>query len=114
MPAEPPDDEVHDSASAAKEHPPLERRRFGGSERPRGGSGDNEPPVSRSDLSKGPEELLEQRRTRINWQVLAISSAVILAFSIWAMILPVNARTAMKSTVTWIATNLGWYYVLTV
>lgn len=113
MPSEPPNGEGNNSPRAAHEYRPLERRRFGGTERRREAPGD-EPPVSRSDLSKGPEELLEQRHTRVNWQVLGISSAVILAFSIWAIALPVNARTTMKSTVDWIATNLGWYYVLTV
>jgi choline/glycine/proline betaine transport protein len=39
---------------------------------------------------------------------------VILAFSIWAMLTPSDARDTMLSTVNWIATNLGWYYVLTV
>ncbi len=42
--------------------PPIERERFGGSqrrERP-----DDDAPVSRSDLSKGPQELLEHRASR--------------------------------------------------
>ena len=93
---------------------PIERSRFGGTERPRERSSEDYTPVSRSDLSKGPHELLEDRRTRINWQVLVISSVLILVFSIWAIVLPDNARDAMKAAVDWIALNLGWYYVLTV
>ncbi len=63
--------------------------------------------------ARGPQELLEHRTARINWRVLVISSVVILAFSIWATLTPDDARTSMKTAVDWIATNLGWYYVLT-
>ena len=100
-------------SQAPKLNPPLERRRFGGTERRPGHQDDDDAPVSRSDLSKGPEELLEHRDARINWGVLVISSVVILGFSVWAILLPADARVTMKSTVDWIAGNLGWYYVLT-
>lgn len=94
--------------------PPLERTRFGGSERRPGRRTEDDTPVSRSDLSKGPEELLEHRSSRTNWQVLVVSSLIILAFSIWAIFMPDGARVTMKATVDWIALNLGWYYVVTV
>jgi choline/glycine/proline betaine transport protein len=96
-----------------KSPPPLERRRFGGTERRQERAVDDDAPVSRSDLSKGREELLEHPTAHIAWSVLVISSLVILAFSIWAILLPDDARTTMKTAVDWIATNLGWYYVLT-
>ncbi len=118
MSGKPSDDERPETAQpsphaqAAKPYPPLERSRFGGTERRH--PDDGEAPVSRSDLSKGPEQLLEHRSASINWRVLVFSSAVILAFSIWAIFLPAEARTTMKTMVNWIATNLGWYYVLTV
>ena len=92
----------------------LERSRFGGTGRRHERPDDAEAPVSRSDLSKGPHELLEHRSARINWRVLWTSSVVILAFSVWAILLPAEARTAMKAVVDWIAWNLGWYYVLTI
>lgn len=95
-------------------HPPLERSRFGGTQRKPAPRMDDDAPVSRSDLSKGPAEILEQREAYINWRVLVISSAVILAFSVWAILMPDGARLTMKTVVDWIATNLGWYYVLTV
>ena len=119
MSAEQSDDERHKAAagensSAPKPHPPLERSRFGGTERPHLRPIDSDAPVSRSDLSKGPTELLEHRKARINWRVLIISSVVILGFSVWAMLMPDGARTTMLAAVDWIATNLGWYYVLTV
>jgi choline/glycine/proline betaine transport protein len=123
MPIDPSDDERSEAATpsiqapnaqVAKPHPPFERRRFGGTESRHKHLFDDDAPVSRSDLSKGPEELLEHRAARINWGVLLISSVVILAFSIWAVLTPDDARTTMKLAVVWIATNLGWYYVLTV
>ncbi|MEN1961125.1 choline BCCT transporter BetT [Luteimonas sp. MJ246] len=97
----------------AQRLPTLERTRFGGSGR-RPDRHDDDAPVSRSDLSKGPQELMEHRTARINWGVLWTASAVIVAFSIWAILLPDQARVTMKAMVDWIAWNLGWYYVLTV
>lgn len=98
---------------SGKAPPPLERSQFGGSARRARRSTDDDPPVSRSDLSKGPQELLEHRASRTNWRVLLVSSLVILAFSIWAIFRPADARVTMKATVDWIALSLGWYYVLT-
>lgn len=92
---------------------PLERSRFGGTGRRHERSLEDDAPVSRSELSRGPQELLEHRKARINWSVLLISSAVIIAFSVWAILTPGNARTSMKAAVDWIALSLGWYYVLT-
>lgn len=119
MPVEPSDDERSAARQAsgglaATAHPPLERGRFGGTERKHGRPVDGDAPVSRSDLSKGPEELLEDRIARVNWRVLGISALVILSFSLWAILIPDDARATMKTAVGWIATNLGWYYVLTV
>lgn len=114
MPIEPPENERSEAAPPGPQAPPpLERRRFGGTER-RPERPVDEAPVSRSDLSKGPEELLEYRTAHISWRVLVTSSVVILAFSIWASLLPQHAHTTMKEAVDWIATNLGWYYVLTI
>lgn len=98
--------------TAAASLPPLERTRFGGSERPPRHP-DDDAPASRSDLSKGAEELRGDGSAQINWSVLLVSSLVIIAFSFWAIFLPDGARTTMKLVVDWIATNLGWYYVLT-
>jgi choline/glycine/proline betaine transport protein len=122
MPIEPPDDDRFKSAQPDMQAPqtptpkaplPLERSRFGGTQRRPERPADDEAPVSRSDLSKGPQEVLEHDTSHVNWGVLLISSAVILAFSIWAMLVPNEARTTMKMAVDWIATNLGWYYVVT-
>ncbi len=122
MPSEPPENEHAETAGPsssaprtplAKSHPPLERSRFGGTERRQERVDEDDAPFSRSDLSKGAKDLHEQGVARINWSVLLVSSVVIIAFSVWAILLPDGARTTMKTTVDWIATNLGWYYVLT-
>ena len=119
MPIEPSDQHPSDNhpsgnrSGGAPATPPLERSRFGGAQRRPTGADDDEAPASRSDLSKGPQELLEHPAAHINWGVLVISSAVILAFSVWAFAMPVGARATMKIAVDWIAINLGWYYVLT-
>lgn len=122
MPIEPSDDERAEAAQpstqepnaqAMKSPPPLERSRFGGTQRRPERAVDDDAPVSRSDLSKGPQELIADHTARINWGVLVISSVVILAFSVWAILIPDDARMTMKTAVDWIAKSLGWYYVLT-
>nr|WP_281067183.1 BCCT family transporter [Brachybacterium fresconis] len=42
------------------------------------------------------------------------SSAIILAFSLWTILAPDMAASTMLKVVTWIAEDLGWFYVLTV
>src|SRR5690606_1964090 len=101
------------SAAGATPPAPIERSKFGGTPRRHERAFDDDAPVSRSDLSKGPQDVLEAPTARINWRVLLVSSMVIIAFSLWAILGPNEARTAMKIAVDWIATNLGWYYVLT-
>lgn len=122
MPAEPSDGDRSIAAESSKQvsgaklksFPSLERSQFGGTSRRNEHLFDDDTPVSRSDLSKGPEDLLEHETVSINWWVLVTSSVVILAFSIWTSLVPVHARDVMKLTVDWIAINLGWYYVITV
>ncbi|PYI66489.1 high-affinity choline transporter BetT [Arthrobacter livingstonensis] len=93
----------------------VERSRFGVDGRRRPPETDeNRPPISSGELSRGPTELVEDRNPRVNWRVFIISAVIILAFSVWAMAMPAQARDIMHSVVTWIATNLGWYYVLTI
>ena len=61
-----------------------------------------------------PAELIKDSGPKVNWRVLIIASVIIIAFSIWAMLVPANAQSTMKMVVGWIAENLGWFYVLTV
>ncbi len=97
--------------------PLVERSRFGAVERRKPVDAEVEarrPPISSTELSKGPTELAEHRGPRVNWRVFIISSAIVLAFSVWAMAAPDNAAGIMLTAVTWISTNLGWFYVVTV
>ena len=121
MSIKPPNDEGRPDQPAEQASPamgttppvPIERSKFGGTPRRHERAFDDDAPVSRSDLSKGPQDVLEAPTARINWRVLLTSSIVIIAFSIWAILGPDDARTSMKIAVDWIAINLGWYYVLT-
>lgn len=91
---------------------PFERSRFGGTTRPHK-TLEDEVPVSKSDLGKGAGELSLTKTTQVNWSVLIVSSVIIAAFSVWAMVMPAQASATMELVVNWIASNLGWYYVLT-
>ncbi|WP_345038941.1 choline BCCT transporter BetT [Georgenia daeguensis] len=71
-------------------------------------------PISSAELSKGPTELAEDRGARVNWRVFIVSAVVIVAFSLWAMLAPTSAANVMREFVLDIATNLGWFYVVTV
>ena len=73
---------------------------------------DRRAPHSSEELStKGPQVF---SAPKVNWVVLSISAVVILAFSIWAMVVPDQAHNVMESVVHSIASGMGWYYVLTV
>ncbi|HEV7166972.1 MAG TPA: choline BCCT transporter BetT [Micrococcaceae bacterium] len=99
----------------AEPNPKIERGQLGGTERRRSGEDDEgRPPVSSSELSRGPAELAEGHGPRVRWRVFIIASAVVLAFSLWAIVAPGQAAIGMHAVVEWISTNLGWFYVLTV
>lgn len=105
------------SRKASSERQPLDRQSMGGTDRSRQKprrSEENRAPVSSTELSRGYAALTEDRGPRVNWTVFLISSAVIVAFSVWAMAAPDHARDTMYGIVQWISLNLGWYYVLTV
>ncbi|HLT85359.1 MAG TPA: choline BCCT transporter BetT [Phototrophicaceae bacterium] len=93
--------------------PTLDRGRFGATERRRPDVS-RRAPITSAELSKGPTELAEHRGARVNWRVFTVASAVIVAFSLWAMLAPDSAAVTMRSAVIGIATNLGWVYVVTV
>ncbi|MFJ4269148.1 choline BCCT transporter BetT [Streptomyces coelicoflavus] len=94
---------------------PLERRGLGGTERRHHSQEpENRPPRSGHELSKAPAALAEEPGPKVNRRVFVIASAVVVAFSLWAMIAPDHAAGTMRTMVAWIAENLGWFYVLTV
>lgn len=112
----------HESSDITK---PVDRTALGGS--PRSSreqrQRDNRPPASPEELSRGAGELADDPGEpghaghadhKVNWTVLIISAAVILAFSLWAIIAPDNADSVMASVIDAIASGFGWYYVLTV
>lgn len=66
------------------------------------------------DLSRGSVDLSHGGETRVNWRVMIVSGAIIVAFSVWTILAPVRADEAMLGLVQWLATNLGWVYVVTV
>ncbi|MDN6619502.1 MAG: choline BCCT transporter BetT, partial [Corynebacterium variabile] len=75
------------------------------------------PPASPEELSRGAGAFTDNAGHtdhKVNWVVLTVSAAVILAFSLWAIIAPDNADSVMASVVDAIASGFGWYYVLTV
>ena len=93
----------------------IERSRVGESARHKSLEADEKrPPITSSELSRGPSELTDTSKSRVNWRVFIISAGIILSFSVWAMIMPVGAKSTMHAMVAWISTNLGWYYVLTI
>ncbi|MGC3905732.1 choline BCCT transporter BetT [Corynebacterium variabile] len=78
---------------------------------------DNRPPASPEELSRGAGAFTDNAGHtdhKVNWVVLTVSAAVILAFSLWAIIAPDNADSVMASVVDAIASGFGWYHVLTV
>jgi choline/glycine/proline betaine transport protein len=109
---------VQDPNEARLKRPVVERERFGGSDPATRVSRDTDPdrraPIDSTELRRGPDELSDNRGPRVNWRVFIVASLIILAFSVWAMVTPVSAQSTMKTTVDWIAENLGWFYVVTV
>lgn len=95
----------------------VERERFGGSSRTAAEANERDekrPPRTGEEMSRGPADLQKAPGPKVNWKVLGVSSAVVVAFSIWAMLVPDRAESTMSNVVAWIAENLGWFYVLTV
>ncbi len=52
-------------------------------------------------------------KPRINWPVLIGSSSLIIAISVWAIVLPNQAESVIMALVSWSASTFGWYYILT-
>lgn len=65
---------------------------------------DTSPPVLSNQTSAVPPP---------RWPVLIGSAVAILAIALWAIIAPVQAGEVIGVMVGWIATNFGWYFVLT-
>ncbi|WP_113718987.1 choline BCCT transporter BetT [Arthrobacter dokdonensis] len=66
------------------------------------------------DPVSAPAALSKDRGPSVNWRVFISASVIIIAFSLWAMLMPTNAENTMTTVTGWVAQNLGWFYVLTV
>ncbi|WP_246180024.1 choline BCCT transporter BetT [Kocuria coralli] len=49
----------------------------------------------------------------MNWLVLGVTGAIVIALSVWAIVAPAQAETSIVAIVSWVSANLGWFYVLT-
>ncbi|MGD7001713.1 choline BCCT transporter BetT [Corynebacterium halotolerans] len=52
-------------------------------------------------------------KTPVNWPVFGSAAAIIVAFVFWAWLWPGQAEAVIFGAMDWVATNFGWYYVLT-
>ena len=62
---------------------------------------------------KSPAATKQATHSAVNWPVFAGASVIIVAFVLWAAIWPDAASTAIFGAMGWVATNFGWYYILT-
>src|SRR5699024_7580526 len=78
--------------------PPRTGRSPGGEHGPASPS----PPAERSPL-----------RSPVNWPVFIGTAVLIIGFVLFAGIWPGTAENVIFGSMAWVATNFGWYYVLT-
>ena len=52
-------------------------------------------------------------RLPVNWRVLIAAAVVIIGLSAWAIAAPEQADAVIGGVVAWVASRLGWFYVLT-
>ncbi|WP_313547995.1 choline BCCT transporter BetT [Corynebacterium sp.] len=108
----------HDSSIPEHDRskPTVDREKFGGSQRSNVDveREDKRPPKNSAEMLKDGPTIADRSGAKVNWQVLIISSLVILAFSLWAIFAPDNASGTMQTIVGWIGRNVGWVYVVTV
>ncbi|MCJ7859618.1 choline BCCT transporter BetT [Corynebacterium kalidii] len=63
--------------------------------------------------SDGEDPSTPEKRSAVNWPVFAVSAGLMTAFVIAASVAPQQTDTVINTVKDWVATNLGWYYVLT-
>ncbi|CAL8896803.1 high-affinity choline transporter BetT [Kocuria varians] len=49
----------------------------------------------------------------VNWRVLIAAGTAIVALSAWAILAPAQADAVIAGVVAWVASRLGWFYILT-
>ena len=60
-----------------------------------------------------PGAAAKRSHSPVNWPVFLGTSVIIVAFVLFAGIWPDTAETVIFGSMDWVATNFGWYYVLT-
>lgn len=71
--------------------------KFGISKKPRNPEAEEfRAPITSTELSKGPGGLFEHPGPKVNWRVFVVAAAVILGFSLWAMLAPDAAAPAIR------------------
>lgn len=65
-------------------------------------------------LEEQPKLKQQPEHSPVNKPVFITSAILIVAFVLWAWLLPAQAERVIFGSMDWVATNLGWYYVLTV
>ena len=68
-------------------------------------------PINSSDKSNSAPN--SSHEPQVNWPVFLVSGIGVIAIALWAIILPDNAAETLGTIVSWVATNLGWFYILT-
>src|SRR5699024_3100413 len=57
---------------------------------------------------------VKSTKSPVNKPVFSTSAVLIVAFVLWAWLLPTQAESVIFGSMDWVADNLGWYYVLTI
>ena len=74
-----------------------------------------EQPITASSNVDAPDPApTEPAKTRVNKTVFFGSATGIVAIALWAILAPESANEVIGAVVTWVSTNLGWYYFLIV
>ena len=60
-----------------------------------------------------PDPAPKNSHSPVNWPVFIGTSTIIVAIVLFAAIWPSTAETVIFGSMAWVATNFGWYYVLT-
>ena len=69
--------------------------------------------MAESYSSENEDPSITEKRSAVNWPVFAVSAGLMTVFVIAASVAPQQTDTVINTVKDWVATNLGWYYVLT-
>ena len=70
-------------------------------------------PGATGGAAPGGGAIAARTHSAVNWPVFIGTSVIIVAFVLFAAIWPGTAETVIFGSMDWVATNFGWYYVLT-